>query len=322
MTENESRSLLWIRTLAMLSIVVCHLFQAYQNVGSHIFNVGVQVFLVMSGYLYGHKNIVDWYDWAKKRIKKVYFPYFVFLIVVIPLFALFHEDAMKWKSVPVYFANLQGFIFLGKKMDFTKIEGLNHIWFITAIMCAYFSTPLLQKIKKYSNFAMPVLLAFVAGAYLVFPSWMYVFGLSWVYLYAVGYLFANLGKKWKLFYFVLCAVALICLFFIFKWEDIDHFYQPIYRLIHDLGGVFIVIAGVGLSKMIKTLKVPKFISFLDKYSYHIFLVHFIILCGPFSMAHCTPYFGLNIILMLLTTVLATYLFTKLVNLVDSLLLRF
>lgn len=39
MSENESKSLTWIRTFAMLSIMVCHLFQAYHNVWADVFNM-------------------------------------------------------------------------------------------------------------------------------------------------------------------------------------------------------------------------------------------------------------------------------------------
>ena len=39
-----------IRILAMLSIVVCHIFQAQNNQIAFWLNVGVQVFLFMSGY--------------------------------------------------------------------------------------------------------------------------------------------------------------------------------------------------------------------------------------------------------------------------------
>ena len=242
MTESESKSLVWIRTFAMLSIVVCHIFQAYHNKWADVFNMGVQVFLVMSGYLYGYKYITEWHDWVKKRVKKIYLPYIIFLIAVIPLYVLFHNEAMKWKAVPFYFLNLQGFRLLVGG-EFGRIEGLRHVWFITAIMCAYFVTPILQKVKKQSNTALPILLALVAVAYIVFPSLRYVFVFSWVYLYAIGYLFVNLSRKWKLFYLGICLVVLIYLLYLcvnLGWKGYRHPYQYPYRLIHDIVGIISV----------------------------------------------------------------------------------
>ena len=48
------------RLLAMISIVICHVFQALESPLCYYFNVGVQVFLFISGYLYGKKRISDY----------------------------------------------------------------------------------------------------------------------------------------------------------------------------------------------------------------------------------------------------------------------
>ncbi len=78
-TRQESISLTYIRVLAMFSIILCHLFQTYHLVGwSDIFNMGVQVFFVMSGFLYGHKQIDNWKEWYIKRAKRIYIPYLIF----------------------------------------------------------------------------------------------------------------------------------------------------------------------------------------------------------------------------------------------------
>ncbi len=318
MTETESKSLVWIRSLAMLSIVVCHLFQAYHNVWADVFNIGVQVFLVMSGYLYGYKVIDNWKDWGKKRIKKVYIPYLVFLILVIPFYALFHEEAMKWKVLPFYFVNLQGFRFLYGGA-FARIEGLRHVWFITAIMCAYMATPFLQRLRKYSAVALPLLIATIAVAYFATPSLRYVFVLSWFYLYAIGYLFVNLENKWRSFYLVLAAIVILILFSSISGNDFLHPYDYRYRLIHDIVGVFVVIVGVYLLSLIKNLKTPKVIEILDKYSYYIFIVHFIIMCGPFSLSTVTSNTALNVIIMLSASALVTWLFSIIMNRLNSLL---
>lgn len=198
---------------------------------------------------------------------------------------------------------------------FARIDGLRHVWFITAIMCAYMITPLLQKIRKYSVVALPLTIAVVAVAYCTAPSLRYVFVFSWVYLYAIGYLFVNLEKKWRLFYIILSAIVICILCSNISGQDFRNSYHANYRLIHDVVGIFVVIVGVWLLSLFKKLKVPKIVSFLDKYSFHIFIVHFIIMCGPFSMAYITSYIGLNVVIMLLTSSLATFMFVKTTNLI-------
>lgn len=51
-------SISWIRLIATVSIIVCHVFQFYNNDLCAWFNVGVPLFFIISGYLYGSKSIV------------------------------------------------------------------------------------------------------------------------------------------------------------------------------------------------------------------------------------------------------------------------
>lgn len=66
-TKTESSILIYIRVMAMISIVACHILQAYNNHWAYVLNIGVQVFLVLSGYLYGHKYIDNWNLFLKKE---------------------------------------------------------------------------------------------------------------------------------------------------------------------------------------------------------------------------------------------------------------
>ena len=64
-----------IRILAMLSIVICHIVQETNNkylvMSAQFFNIGVYIFLIISGYLYSEKNI-EVKSFYKKKIFKNY----------------------------------------------------------------------------------------------------------------------------------------------------------------------------------------------------------------------------------------------------------
>ena len=64
-----------IRILSMISIVLCHIFQAQKMTFAFWLNVGVQVFLFMSGFLYGKKNIENTWSWIKRQFSKILIPY-------------------------------------------------------------------------------------------------------------------------------------------------------------------------------------------------------------------------------------------------------
>lgn len=58
------------RFIAMVMIVLCHFFQFYNNELAWWFNVGVQIFLIISGFLYGMKSIEDPCLFYSDRCKK------------------------------------------------------------------------------------------------------------------------------------------------------------------------------------------------------------------------------------------------------------
>lgn len=316
LTESESRALVYVRVLSMLSIVVCHICQTYRLIGwSDLFNSGVQVFFVMSGFLYGNKNITSWKRWGIGRIKKLYLPYLIFLLLVIPLYFIFHEEAIKWKALPFYFMNLQGFRF-AVGGEFARIEGLRHVWFLTAIMCGYLITPFLQKIKSKSKYCFPVLLLLILMAYKIIPG-RFVFILSWVYLYSAGYFYANLNERHRFVYSLIFLACLFGLSLSMNWNDLMHIYSIKYRFLHDLIGISVVVWGIRLMSKVK-YNVPAFVSFFDKYSFPIYITHFILICGPFSMAYLTPNRSVNILLMLVSTAVATWVLVRLIRWINKL----
>lgn len=313
-SESESIAIKYIRVGSMLAIVICHVLNAYANRWAYVFNIGVQVFLILSGYLYGKKIIPNWKLWSVGRVKRVYVPMFVFLIVVLPFYLIFHREGFLWGAYALNFLNLQGIPFA---TGGETVQGIRHLWFITAIMFAYLVTPVLQKYRRYSDWLFPLLLACVAISYFAFPGGV-LFLASWVYLYAIGYLYVNL-KKTRAYDvgFVLVEIVLV-VYMVFNFNLVTQYYNPVNRAFHDMTGIFIVVVGVMFMSHLKLKTVPKIVDVFDKYSFHIFLVHYIFVVGPFSMAHITPYVFVNVMSIIVATIVATFLFVKLSDLANKL----
>lgn len=106
--QRESNAISVLRVLAMSSVVACHILQGLDNPWAWILNVGVQVFLVMSGYLYGHKQIGDWKQWFVKRFQKLYIPYVLFVIVSVLAYWLFSDAKIGIGNVCAHLCNVQG----------------------------------------------------------------------------------------------------------------------------------------------------------------------------------------------------------------------
>ena len=105
LTAQESCAISYIRVLAMCSIVLCHFLQALDSNWAWAFNIGVQ-FLLISGYLYGHKHIEGWIGWFGKRFIRIYVPFVLFFIAVIPVYAV--SEKITAKQIVVYLLDLQG----------------------------------------------------------------------------------------------------------------------------------------------------------------------------------------------------------------------
>lgn len=313
-SENESRAIKYIRVGSMLAIVICHILQSYANRWAFVFNIGVQVFLVLSGYLYGKKIVTNWKKWAVGRVRRVYVPMFLFLIIVLPLYLFFHREIFSWKAYALNYLNLQGIPFV---MGGGMLQGIRHLWFITAIMFAYLSTPILQWLCKYAEWLFPLLLLCVGVSYVLIPG-SFVFAASWVFLYAIGYLYNHLNKK-RIYDIglVLLEIALIVMIAL-DFNIVEAYFHPLNRVFHDVSGVFLVIIGIrGLSRM-KIKNIPNIVELFDKYSFHVFIVHYFFVIGPFSLAHITPYIIVNILCIIAATFVATFLFVKLNNLANRL----
>ncbi len=67
--RNYAISLL--RVIGMFSIILCHFF-GWIGISSlsQFFNFGVYLFLFISGFLYGRKQIKDYKKWMWARVKK------------------------------------------------------------------------------------------------------------------------------------------------------------------------------------------------------------------------------------------------------------
>lgn len=250
------------------------------------------------------------------RFKRVYAPMFLFLIVVLPLYLVFHREVFSWKAYALNFLNLQGIPFA---MGGGMVQGIRHLWFITAIMFAYLTTPLLQCLRNYADLVLPVLLICVGASYFTAPG-PWVFIASWVFLYAIGYLYVQLNKQRQRLYeigLIFLEIALIVLIAL-KFDIVTNYFHPLNRLFHDMSGVFIVVLGINFMSRLNMKNVPKIVDIFDKYSFHVFLVHYLLIAGPFSLAHITPYVFVNVLSIITTIIVATCFFVQLNNLANRL----
>ncbi len=297
MNSYESTCISYLRFLAMLSIVFCHFLQALDNNWAWVFNVGVQIFFLISGYLYGSKTISDWKGYFKKRFLKIYIPFIVFFICVLPFYI--GKGLFSIKLSLVYVFNLQGLLGV--------YSGLNHLWFLTAIMLCYFITPALQKLKKYSDIVFITILVIVTLNYLIFS--IHTTKVDWFFLYSIGYFYPNIKDKIKTVFCIAVAGFFVYLLLNVSWKYI--LYDGLYsKVFHDALSVIIFFYSIDFSQKMKYDKISQHIKMYDKYSFYVYITHHIFIIGPFSFMFLTNNTILNIVIIIGVIIFVTVLNIK------------
>ena len=301
-TTTESVAISYLRVMALVSIISCHIFQALDNRWAWVLNMGVQVFFFISGFLYGHKDIQDWIRWYKNRFKKIYFPFIITAIVFIICYMIFTTTEVKIHSIFAYITGTQWFG--------GKVKGLGHLWFVTAILLCYLCSPILQILR---SFAFKVCILLVACSLYELLIVRYDVTLFMpVFIYSFGYLYSNLNEKKKRWFASAMVVFAVAISYRITWNHIMIYDGVMNQLLHVFGGISLSILVITiLSKVIKVKSRPKIIEVLDDYSYEMYLVHHPLILGSLSMMFITKYSILNIFMVLIITAVLSFLLKQL-----------
>lgn len=306
------------RILGMIMIVVCHIGTAMDNATiGQTFQVGVQLFLLISGYLYGRKDIDDSGVWLRKRYKKLCIPCYIFIITMIVI-NLIMKNIIDYRSVVIEALNLQGYYHIFTFMpQITPIVGTAHLWFITVIFLCYFFTILVKKgeIKlQEKNFVKLLFVSFFISVILG------IFGIRIDYfiIYFIGYFISKLEIKqkkgvWIATICMLCGIVLrismkaycdvngdnnLYLYVVIPWS---------YNLIACAIWGYISCFEKIIKKLCQSKKVAKVVDFFDGLSLFIYITHYQFIDAPLSMVHFTESIFVNvlvsIILILITAIL-------------------
>ena len=190
-----------IRFFAMSAIVLCHILQQQENTLAFYFNIGVPIFLFISGYLFGKKDVTDYGSFLKKRFVRILLPYYMMLAVVI-IANLATGTAMTAKDI-------LSSILCQQWYDYT-VPNCGHFWYISCILVCYLLTPVLQYFYSY---AIRTGRKQINGYLVTAACILSVLGLIGIYLLGKF----GIGVPGVVFeYYKVGTAVAICLFFIQK----------------------------------------------------------------------------------------------------------
>lgn len=144
---EKNIGLSYCRVVATLFIVVCHIIKYYTAIPfsqymAQFFNVGVEMFIILSGYLYGGKKITDYKKFYLHRYLKICLPVQIWTIVV--FICSGRKDVLPYL---IHFLNIGGLRWINEGLlPPIGVGGLGHTWFVTIIILCYLMIPLIQKV--------------------------------------------------------------------------------------------------------------------------------------------------------------------------------
>lgn len=287
-----------IRLLAMLSIIACHFCQYYNSEWAWWLNVGVQVFFIISGYLYGSKSIDEPILWLKKRFVKILTPYYIFLTLAIVGYLIISPDMIGVGNL------VSSYLVVG------TIKGISHLWFVSYILFCYIITPYLAAIRDYLSSKRKLYtfcsIAVIVGIYSIIEILIDGhFRPGMIGCYILGFYTAVLVKltgerSLRICFWVSLLPTIIsnyayCHLHYIQGLDMKGMLIHITDYSHALLGYSITMM---LMLLFKKIKESRILEYSDKYSYEIYLVHQLFILSPLTILAFTGNRAINISLTL------------------------
>lgn len=289
--EGHDWALSFVRMISTIMIVICHLMQKYNMEGMYWFNVGVQIFLFMSGWLYGKKKIEDAVSFITKNFTKIIVSYWLYILIMIPVYYILDRDAISFGVV------------VKALLCSDTINGMGHLWFIPYILCCYLFTPLLyfigEKLRPRSIFYYFGIVAGICFLIVLYGFAYHSYFISaWIICYVLGF-FLSKGTtffKIKENMYLICVTPL-CLLSNGLKIYLDYFSRDLQGLVvklysffrpycHVLLGIFLFFALYSFGRVCKFCLhrwLTKILKASDLYSYQVYICHGALILSSFSL---------------------------------------
>lgn len=318
MTERQNY-ISYLRVFSMICIMLCHITiqssNGLVNMTSQLFNVGVTIFFIISGYLFGKKNInISYMKWYKRRIMRIVPPYYLFLILLLitHLVLGIHNSFKVWI---VQFLFLQGAEIYA--------AGAEHLWFLTVLMLCYLVTPIIDKIrKKNSKYLSSILLSL--SIILTFVV-MYLFNeqlglyMLQINMFIVSYILGAINFKCKTYKGIGLALIMGTSGVVIRIIGRMFFDQTIFydNILVQLTQFLMGISILMIFQFIFKNKPGKIILMLESISFEVYLVHYFFTSGTLNVMHLTGSFLLNSAIAIILSLMSAYVLHNIVSLINK-----
>lgn len=313
----------WLRVLGVLLILLCHFTQqsgnTYLIMSSQFFNIGNEIFFIMSGFLFGisgSKRFTQVLPWYKKRFTRIYLPY---ELMIVTLFALhimlgYRLDPAQWIK---QFLGVQGW---------DGVYGATQTWFVTSILLCYVFTPIIsittneicterKGLTKAVLFwsILPAVMAYTFGGIVDISIFIPICWYALAFILGANFDRVPIKRVYAIYAFVIMCVGFgVRLIGRSLCDGTILYNQIIAGYTHAIGAlcIFYIFAVV-----FRDIKPVKPIVWFANISYEIYLWHYMFTDGPLRIFGITNYWVLDCLVVFVITVLVALFANKISDLI-------
>lgn len=296
-----------LRAAATIMILLCHFCAQKEgfwfNAASQILNIGVPLFFILSGFLFGEKGVhAPYRKWFLRRLQRLWIPYWLFLAVLAIIYLVkgFNVLSVDWLL-----------LLLGLQGSVVGVWGAEQTWFISSLLLCYALTPEIAKIaerleRKQLPYVLIILSTLPALLLLMKPATIGTL-LAPICLYAAAYFIGSGIVTVKINGLGACIASTIVFFsfalrFVLRlYFDGTVFYSGIvatYTHYAAALAIFYLFAWFFAER-----KPARVVSFFGKISFEVYLYHYMLTVGPISVFSATKLWAVNCFLAFGITVL-------------------
>lgn len=289
----------------MIFILLCHFTQqssnSYLNMLGQFFNIGVSMFIILSGFLFGTKRgqSCNMMQWMKRRILRIYIPYELFVILLLIIHLIFRKNVWKWDWL---------WLILGMQGSIVGVQGAEQTWFITSILLCYLATPMLDVFCNKNKSTILI----ISGLLILTPAILALIPAAFVYViyapicwyglaYFVGDYFHKIqtSTKGACYALLIMCVALLSRLIARVMIDGTLFYN---RIVTEYTHVIAAFALFYIVAFIAERTLCKYdMSKLSAISFEVYLYHYMFCVGPIRLFSVSENWVINCCIVTLIT---------------------
>ncbi len=324
--QNYDNSLAYIRVISMLMILICHVANKL-SIGAvaQLFQVGVQIFLLISGYLCAMKTPSSISKWLLSRTKRIFIPIWLFSIVIVLIFVWTNHEVLL-NILPSFFG-VYGIAHIVTFLELPTVMGFEHLWYITPLIISYLFIIFVYRYKKLINNV--VLFCGLTALQLILA--IVKIRIDFIVIFFVGYILYSLLEKSKKSILIVSNIGAIIFtatrFIMSRSENFSsgHIYLfYVIPLCYNFLAVAIFCDAKFVLEKIKPWNIKwldRINAHLDSVSYEVYIAHYIFIEGLLSVYAVIDSTALSTIAFLAASFVAAEILHCMVKTVNRFVVR-